>query len=343
VVAPRSFAARALQRPCGRARAPIHSGTAAVHAAAAAAEPASAPPLPPPPPPGEGVWRPSLDDVQRISQGDAARHRGTGSRAVPHRLNAEERKQYDLAKAKGVLTIAGSGYRRERKGAPLANIYRQWCDARGQACVVLAKGPSAAAGDAVLVDLSVLRMQDVGAVSRRPKSRRQQRACLCLPPSALLLQPPAPDPLLYHAVGQPGSHSLTADPSLQHRQACREVAARHGVTRQPDSAVQSPFTVILPAPLIDAMLAAGGSDGGEVGGLGGGTATSADGGASSSGSGAAEAEDGAEEGSVAAQLAELRGNAPIWQQPPQLEAFVAQRGTAKALAKELAEQLGCGS
>lgn len=61
------------------------------------------------------VWRPTLDDVQRISQGDAARSRGTGSRAVPHRLNAEERKQYDLAKQKGVLTLAGSGYRRERE------------------------------------------------------------------------------------------------------------------------------------------------------------------------------------------------------------------------------------
>lgn len=61
------------------------------------------------------VWRPSLDDVQRISTGDAAKHRGTGSRAVPHRLNAEERKAYDLAKSKGVLTLSGSGYRRERK------------------------------------------------------------------------------------------------------------------------------------------------------------------------------------------------------------------------------------
>lgn len=53
--------------------------------------------------------------MQRISQGDAARSRGTGSRAVPHRLNAEERRQYDLAKQKGVLTLAGSGYRRERE------------------------------------------------------------------------------------------------------------------------------------------------------------------------------------------------------------------------------------
>ena len=49
------------------------------------------------------VWRPSLDDVQRISTGDAAKHRGTGSRAVPHRLNAEERKAYDLAKQVGLL------------------------------------------------------------------------------------------------------------------------------------------------------------------------------------------------------------------------------------------------
>lgn len=112
----------------------------------------------------EEVWRPSLDDVQRISCGDAARHRGTGSRAVPHRLNAEGRKQYDIAKAKGVLTLAGSGYRRERKGAPLANIWRQWCDAKAQPAVLLAKGATAASGDSVLVDLSVLRLPDVGKV-----------------------------------------------------------------------------------------------------------------------------------------------------------------------------------
>lgn len=48
-------------------------------------------------PPPTQVWRPTLDDVRRISQGDAAKSRGTGSRAVPHRLNAEERRDYDLA------------------------------------------------------------------------------------------------------------------------------------------------------------------------------------------------------------------------------------------------------
>lgn len=68
-------------------------------------------------------FRPSLDDVERISKGEAqtvavlsrlhaqniccthpagdgAKRRGTGSRQVPHRLNADERKQYDLAKQK---------------------------------------------------------------------------------------------------------------------------------------------------------------------------------------------------------------------------------------------------
>lgn len=44
--------------------------------------------------------RPSLDDVERISKGNAAKARGTGSRRIPHRLNAEERQQYEIAKQK---------------------------------------------------------------------------------------------------------------------------------------------------------------------------------------------------------------------------------------------------
>ena len=44
--------------------------------------------------------RPSLQDVENISRGDAAKRRGTGSRQVPHRLNADERKLYELAKQK---------------------------------------------------------------------------------------------------------------------------------------------------------------------------------------------------------------------------------------------------
>jgi len=41
-----------------------------------------------------GSIRPSIDDVERISKGLAAKRRGTGSRAVPHRLNEAERKEW---------------------------------------------------------------------------------------------------------------------------------------------------------------------------------------------------------------------------------------------------------
>jgi hypothetical protein len=33
---------------------------------------------------------------ERISKGQAAKKRGTGSRGVPHRLNEAERKEWDL-------------------------------------------------------------------------------------------------------------------------------------------------------------------------------------------------------------------------------------------------------
>ncbi|EFJ42448.1 hypothetical protein VOLCADRAFT_97465 [Volvox carteri f. nagariensis] len=82
-------------------------------------------------------WRPTIDDVDSISRGGPAKVRGTGSRRIPHRLNAEERTLYDLAKKKGFLAVRGTAYRKFRHGNPLPNIYRQWCDARAQACVVV--------------------------------------------------------------------------------------------------------------------------------------------------------------------------------------------------------------
>lgn len=83
------------------------------------------------------IQRPTLDDVQRLSEGRAAKTRGWGSRQTPHRLNADERTQYNVALEKSYLTIKGTGYRKERKGAPLANIYRQYCDAKAVPCVNL--------------------------------------------------------------------------------------------------------------------------------------------------------------------------------------------------------------
>lgn len=42
---------------------------------------------------------------------------------------------YDLAKKKGYVVLRGTGYRRERKGSPLVNIFRQFCDANAIPCI----------------------------------------------------------------------------------------------------------------------------------------------------------------------------------------------------------------
>ena len=58
-------------------------------------------------------FRPTADDVDRISWGRPAKQKGTGSRGVPHRLSADERLLYDIARRKGFVEIAGSGWRKE--------------------------------------------------------------------------------------------------------------------------------------------------------------------------------------------------------------------------------------
>lgn len=100
-------------------------------------------------------WRPDVNDVERISWGKPSRKKGTGSRGVPHRLNEEERTLFDLARSKGFLEVAGSGWRSQRRDSPLVNSYRSLCDARAQVCLVLNKGPSGL--DQISLDLSPLR------------------------------------------------------------------------------------------------------------------------------------------------------------------------------------------
>jgi hypothetical protein len=100
-------------------------------------------------------WRPTVNDVERISWGKSAKKKGTGSRGVPHRLNEEERILFDQARRKGFLEVAGSGWRSQRREAPLLNSYRSLCDARGQASVILLKGHTGL--DELIVDLSPLR------------------------------------------------------------------------------------------------------------------------------------------------------------------------------------------
>jgi len=104
----------------------------------------------------EKAWRPTLDDVERISWGKKAKRKGTGSRNIPHRLEHEyERFAFDQGRRKGYVEIIGSGWRSERRDAPLMNSYRNLCDAKGQACISLHK--SSTGIDEVVVDLSPLR------------------------------------------------------------------------------------------------------------------------------------------------------------------------------------------
>ena len=101
-------------------------------------------------------WRPTIDDVDRISWGRNAKQKGTGSRGVPHRLNDDERSLYDFARRKGFVEIGGSGWRSERRDSPLVNTFRSWCDARGVPAIYLHKGRDGT-DDQVVVDLAPLR------------------------------------------------------------------------------------------------------------------------------------------------------------------------------------------
>jgi hypothetical protein len=111
--------------------------------------------------------RPDLADVERLTRGEAAKRRGTGSRDVPHRLNQPERAAWDLAKQRGFVTLSGTGYRRERKGSPLANSWRMYCDALAVPAVELQLGDGSVDKlDRLVVDLSTLRSAAGAATTR---------------------------------------------------------------------------------------------------------------------------------------------------------------------------------
>jgi len=113
--------------------------------------------------------RPSLDDVDRLSRGEAAKRRGTGSRAVPHRLNEEEMRAFTVSKKKLYITLKGSGYRRNRRlgnNNPVVNTFRQWADAQAWPAVILEQGTGSERPDIVVVDTSPMRLQDAAEVQR---------------------------------------------------------------------------------------------------------------------------------------------------------------------------------
>jgi len=96
--------------------------------------------------------------VVRLSRGQPAKKKGYGSRGVCHRLNDNEQKAFQRAEKAGFVTLDGTGYRRGRKGSPLGNIHRQWCDARAKPQIVFCKASGGRPLDNVIVDLAPLRM-----------------------------------------------------------------------------------------------------------------------------------------------------------------------------------------
>jgi hypothetical protein len=72
----------------------------------------------------------------------------------------------------GFLTVKGTGYRKNRKGHPLPNIYRQWCDSRAMPCIVIEQAMTPGEEDVVVVDLTPLRLLDSSQVGVRHGGRR---------------------------------------------------------------------------------------------------------------------------------------------------------------------------
>ncbi|GMH74499.1 hypothetical protein TrLO_g15849 [Triparma laevis f. longispina] len=112
----------------------------------------------------QNAGRISGDDVLRLSRGQPAKVKGKGSRGVPHRLNSEERAEFERSERRGYLRIDGTGYRRERKGSPLANVWRQHCDSINKPTIIMMKASGRAGGgrteigdDSVVLDWSTLR------------------------------------------------------------------------------------------------------------------------------------------------------------------------------------------
>lgn len=110
--------------------------------------------------------RPSIADVERLARGLAAARRGTGSRSVPHRLNAEEHLAYELAKRRGFAVVRGSGHRRERKGSPLLNTLRQRSDALDRCLVWCQQGRLSEDDDICCIDFSPRRLDAVAELQK---------------------------------------------------------------------------------------------------------------------------------------------------------------------------------
>eukprot|EP00586_Coscinodiscus_wailesii_P011607 CAMPEP_0172512628 /NCGR_PEP_ID=MMETSP1066-20121228/246054_1 /TAXON_ID=671091 /ORGANISM="Coscinodiscus wailesii, Strain CCMP2513" /LENGTH=381 /DNA_ID=CAMNT_0013292537 /DNA_START=204 /DNA_END=1349 /DNA_ORIENTATION=+ len=80
-------------------------------------------------------------------------------RRVPqHRLSDAEQQELERSAKKGYITLDGTAWRQGRKGSPLANSHRLWCDERSKPQIILCRASGGRMYDNVIVDLSPLRL-----------------------------------------------------------------------------------------------------------------------------------------------------------------------------------------
>jgi hypothetical protein len=80
---------------------------------------------------------------------------------VPMRLNEKEQEELMRAERKGFVSLLTTAYRRGRKSSALANVHREWCDAREKPQIVHCKASGGRPLDHVIVDLSPLRSHGI--------------------------------------------------------------------------------------------------------------------------------------------------------------------------------------
>ncbi|KAF8071014.1 hypothetical protein HT031_001095 [Scenedesmus sp. PABB004] len=325
-------------------------------------------------------WRPEPDDVDRLSRGDGAKRRGTGNFNIPHRLNADERPVYEAAKKKGFLAVRGTGYRKARRGNPLPNVFRQWCDAKASACVLIEQDTSGGARDCVVVDLAPLRTPDPSAAAALVRAAAAAAGARPLPPAERPLEavpfntipvdlPQPVQQLLWPGAGAPAApasppptpEQLAAaeEAVLLQGDAVRALKAAGADNSRPEVQQQVQELLRLKAALAALLDAAAAAEAGAASGSdGAGTSSSSGSSSGSSGdgaeAGAAAGDPGGEAGDGPALGGRRRGAslpddhpfalAAIWQLPVLPLFFEADRPVAKDLAKELSRQLaGAGA
>ncbi|CAM6100182.1 unnamed protein product [Calypogeia fissa] len=143
----------------------------------------------------------NLDDVERISRGRPSKAK-TGSRAVPHRLNAEERKAFELAKKRGYVTQQANSRR-----YPLINTYRNYCDALDFLCIRIEQGTTGLT-DQVVIDFTPLHLSTADLSALRAEISKAVT-------SVLAMDNDQTESLEVSKVDEEGLHTTDQDDSCQ--------------------------------------------------------------------------------------------------------------------------------